>query len=360
MSWRPGKLLIAVVLTMSSSMFAQAFTESAESRTSQQAYCEYVSQQAQAQRDLLRTPSAINGLTQPSAALPMQLVWGVTASLSDMKKANLTMDVAGKNCELYTATTSAQQDIQYALPGLEKQALQHRLELIQQASAKLDSLIGNNTRMLDSQNVTRPMLFALQTTRIKLDSDKADTESKIATLYTPTISDQPIKALVAQKEESEAAAQNALDKLSRQNDWDVSFSFGARQQVNPLDNRGAYGAVTISYNLASHAINKHLDQAANAYSDWKKAQEGEVTRNAIILKQQVTNGISAQQARLKSLQEEQTQLEGNLQLVNNVDTTAALQFQNQLASTQLLLEIEIADASFRVDEMRNFLEKNFY
>jgi hypothetical protein len=103
-----------------------------------------------------------------------------------------------------------------------------------------------------------------------------------------------------------------------------------------------------------------LDQAANAYSDWKKAQEGEVTRNAIILKQQVTNGISAQQARLKSLQEEQTQLEGNLQLVNNVDTTAALQFQNQLASTQLLLEIEIADASFRVDEMRNFLEKNFY
>jgi hypothetical protein len=359
MPWSKTTLVVVALLTLSSRVFAQDFTQPTELRTGQQAYCEYVSQQAQAQSDLLRTPSAITGITQPSAALPMQLVWGVTSSLSDIKKAGLTMNVAQKNCELYTATTSAQQDIQYALPGLEKQALQHRLELIQQASDKLDALIARTTKMLDAQNVTRPMLFALQTTRIKLDADRADTQSKIATLYTPLVSDRPLKELVTQKQESEAAAQNALDKLARQNDWDISLSFGARQQVNPFDNRGAYGAVTVSYNLASRAINKHLDQAAYAYGDWKKAQEGDVTRNATILKQQMTNGISAQQARLKSLEDEQNQLEGNLQLVNNVDTTAALQFQNQLNSTQLLLEIEIADASFRLEQMRDFLEKNF-
>lgn len=350
---------IALLLMMSSPLLAQEAIEAAAQRTDQQAYCDYVLEQAQAQRDLLRTPSAFTGITQPSAALPAQAVWGVTTSLSDIKKAGLTMDVARKNCDLYSATTTAQQDIQYSLPGLEKQALQHRLELIQQAYDKLDPLIDSATKMLEAQNVTRPMLFALQTTRIKLASDKADTESKIATIYVPAISDQPLKSLVAQKQESDAAQQKAVEKLSRQNDWDLAFSAGARQQINPLDNRGAYGAVTLSYNLASHAINKHLDQAANAYTDWKKIQEGDVTRNATILQQQVKTSISAQQSRLKSLHEEQLQVADNLQLVNSVDTSTALQFQNQLISTQLLLDIEIGDASYRLDQMRDFLEKNY-
>jgi hypothetical protein len=359
MPWSKGKLVITALLAMSTRIFAQDFVQGVDLRTDQQAYCEYVSQQAQAQRDLLRTPSAIAGMTQPNVALPMQLVWGVTTSLSDMKKAGLTMDVAHKNCELYTATTSAQQDIQYALPNLEKQALQHRLRLIQQASEKLDALIARTSKMLDAQNVTRPMLFSLQTTRIKLDADRADTQSKIAVLYAPDVSDRPLKELVAQKQDSEAANQQALDKLSRQNNWDVSLSFGARQQVNPFDSRGAYGAITVSYNLASNAINKHLDLAANAYDDWKKVQQGDVTHNATLLRQQVTNGISAQEARLKSLQDEQQQVESNLQLVDNVDTTAALNFHNQLTSTQLLLDIEMGDAGFRLEQMREFLIKNY-
>ena len=353
------KFVITVAVMMSSHVLAQDFSDATVQRSDQQAYCDYVLEQAQAQRDLLRTPSAFTGITQPSAALPAEAVWGITSSVSDIRKAVLTMDLARKNCDLYSTSTAAQQDLQFALPGLEKQALEHRLELIQEARDKLDPLIDKTKKMLDAQNVTRPMLFALQTTRIKLASDKAETESKIATLYAPTVSDQSIKELVAQKQQSDAAQQKAAEKLSRQSDWDLALSIGARQQINPFDNAGVYGAVTLSYNLASHSINKHLDQAADAFTGWKKIQEGDVTRNATILQQQVKNGISAQQSRLRSLQEEQQQIGDNLQLVSNVDTTTALQFQNQLISTQLLLDIEIGDASFRLDQMRDFLEKNY-
>ncbi len=83
----------------------------------QQAYCKYVTEQAAAQRDLLLAPNAVAGITQPNTGLPTQAVWGVSGSLSNMRKARLTMDAARKNCELYSATTSAQQDIQYALPA---------------------------------------------------------------------------------------------------------------------------------------------------------------------------------------------------------------------------------------------------
>jgi hypothetical protein len=352
-----GKFVIAALLVMSAQLFAQQ--EDGDLQADQQAYCNYVSQQAMAQRDLLRTPSAVAGVTQPNEALPMQVVWGVTTSVSDMIKANLTMNVARKNCDLYAANTSAQQMIQYALPNLEKQALQHRLELIRQASENLDALTSKMTKMLEVQNVTRPMLFSLQTTRIKLAADQADTQSKIAALYVPELNPMPLKDLVMQKQASDAAEQEAQDKLSRQSDWDVSLSFGARQQINPFDSRGLYGAVTVSYNLGSHSINKHLDQAASAYQTWKKVQQGDINSGAAVLKRQLAEEIQTQENRLKSLQDEEKQIQGNLQLVSNVETTAALDFQNQLAGTRLLLDIETGDAGFRLDQMREFVERNY-
>jgi hypothetical protein len=326
----------------------------------QQAYCRYAIQQAAAQRDLLRTPNAIAGVTQPNTGLPMQSVWGVSGSLSDVRKAGLTMEAARKDCELYSSASSAQLDIQYALPSLEKQALQRRLELIQQASENLDALLTTTTKMLDAQDMTRPMAFALQTTKIKLEADRADTQSKIVALYAPQLSDKPVRELVAEKQSNEVNERRVLAKLSRQNNWDVALSVGAHQQINPVvGNQGAYGEVTVTYNLASRAINKHLDQAADAYGDWKRVQEGDVTRSAEVLKQQVVDGISAQDCRLKALQEELKQIESNLQLLGVAETSAAMDFRNQLATAQLLVKIEIGDASFRLDRLKEFLGKNF-
>jgi hypothetical protein len=349
-----GKLCAA--FTISLLLIPAAFAGDEE----QQTYCKYVTEEAAAQRDLLRTPNAIAGFTQPNTGLPTQLVWGVSGSLSNVRKAGLTMDEARKNCALYSSSSSAQRAIQYALPSLEKEALQHRLGLIEKASENLEALLATTRKMLDTQNVTRPMAFALQTTKIKLEADRADTQSKIVAIYAPQLSDTPLKELVAEKQGSEVNERRALDKLARQNSWDVALSVGAHQQVNPLvGNQGAYGEVTVSFNLASHAINKHLDQAASAYDDWKKVQEGDVIRNSEILKQQVLSGISVQDGKLRALQEEQKQVESNLQLLGRAETSAAMDFFNQLSTAQLLLRIEIGDASFRLERLKEFLGRNF-
>ena len=326
----------------------------------QEAYCRYITEQAAAQRDLLRTPNAVAGVTQPNTGLPTQSVWGVSGSISEVRKAGLTMETARKECALYAATSSAQQDIQYALPNMEKQALQHRLELIRQASASLDDLAATTNKMLDAQNMTRPMAFSLQTTKIKLEADRADTQTKVVAIYAPQLADRPLKELVAEKQSSELSNQQALAKLTRQNNWDVALSVGAHQQVSPFaGNPGAYGEVTVSYNLASHAIDKHLDQAANAYGDWKQVQEGDVSRNADILKQQVTDQISVQDARLTALQAELKQIDSNLQSLGAAETSAAMDFHNQLTTAQLLVKIEIGDASYRLDQLKEFLGRNF-
>ena len=326
----------------------------------QLAYCSYVMEQAQAQRDLLRTPIALAGLTQPETGLPTQLIAGASVGLSSIRKSGLTIEAARKNCELYKATTGAQQDIQYGLPSLEKEALTNRLALIDQASKSLDALMERTSKMVEAQNATRLMLFTLQTTRIRLDTDRAETESKITALYIPPLTDKTLKQLVAEKLSSEANEQKALDKLSRQNNWDVALSVGIHQQVNPIaQNPQPYGAVSVNYNLASRAINKHLDQSVEAYSEWKKVQEGDIVRSADVLRQQLMDNVSVQESKLKSLQEEGGQIDKNLQLVGSPDTSAAFDFHNQLTAAQLLLQIETGDARFRLDRLRQYLARNY-
>src|ERR1700752_4357177 len=55
----------------------------AADQTDQLAYCSYVMEQAQAQRDLLRTPLGFAGFTQPETGLPLQIVGGASLGLSN-------------------------------------------------------------------------------------------------------------------------------------------------------------------------------------------------------------------------------------------------------------------------------------
>ena len=216
------------------------------------------------------------------------------------------------------------------------------------------------SKMVDAQNATRLMLFSLQTTKIKLDADRTDTQSKIAALYVPPLSNKPLKELVAEKQNSELNEQKALDKLSRQSAWDVALSVGVHQQVNPVA-QGAqpYGAVSVNYNLASRAINKHLDRAVIAYDEWKRVQEGDVVRSEEVLRQQLVDSVLVQENRLRTLLDQSAQIDKNLQQVGNPDTSAALDFHNQLTAAQLLLQVETGDANFRLDRLREYISKNY-
>lgn len=357
------KWVIPAVLIITASAVGQnqlSQNQPSQNQNDPLAYCSYVMEQAEAQRDLLRTPLAFAGFTQPETGLPLQLVGGASLGLSAFRRSGLTMAVARKNCELYKATTVAQQDVQYAISNLEREALRNRLTLIDSALQSLGTLTEKTSKMVDAQNATRLMLFNLQTTRIKLEADRADTQSKISAIYVPPLSEKPLKELVAQKQNGEVSEQEALDKLTRQNNWDVALSVGVHQQVNPVAyGPQPYGAVSLNYNLSSHWINKHLDRAVDSYDEWKKVQEGDVARNSELLRQQLLDGIAVQESRLKSLQQESSELDKNLHAIGEPDTSAALDFSNQLTAAQLLLQVERDDATFRLEHLHEYLAKNY-
>lgn len=358
MSGRQWKFAIPLFLALSVLLPAGAAAQTPQS--DQQAYCAYLTEQARAQSELLRTPSALGAFTQPETGLPQQLVAGAQLSLSNLKKAGITEDAARKNCELYKDTTGIEQNLQYAVPNIERDALRHRLQLIDDAQKSLEVLIAKSEQMVEAQNMTRPMLWALKTNRIKLEADRADTESKIAAIYIPPLTSQPLKSQVEQKQASDIAEQKAQARLARQNNWDVALTAGAHQQLGSnAGNIEPYGEVTLSYNFASRSIDKHLDRSVDAYGNWKKVQEGDVVRGLEELRGVIAAQITAQQSRLQALQAESAQAAKDLQQIGGADTTAALDFRNQLTTTQILLGVETGDADYRLERLREFLRQNF-
>jgi hypothetical protein len=350
----PTLLLGAAMLLVSNRAFSQSDEQSA--------YCTYVTQEAMAQRNLLRAPDAVAGIAQPNTGTAPQLYWGVSGSFANYSKAKLTLEAARKNCNSYRAATDATLGIRYALAKLEQEALRYRSELLHRAIEQLDLMVTHNLRILEVQNLTRPMLYSVQSIRARLLADRISTEMKLASLYVPDlISNVSLKQLVSEKQIREAEAQRSLALLDRQAIWDVRVTAGGRKRVSPFfsDSVEPYGEVAFSYNFGSRGNHNHLEKSAAAFATWKNLQGGETTRNAQILEQQIVRIIGVQQAELDILREQEKEIEANLQRLVGVDTASAVSFGNQLGADKLVLFVEIRDVTFRLQKLQDYLQSNF-
>ena len=348
---------IVAILLLSVIAFA------AEQNDAQAAYCNYITEQAFAQRDILRTPSAVVGPIQPSTGTPPQMVFGLSSSLANVKKSVLTMDVARTTCGLYSAATDAQQHIYYALPLLEKDFLRHRIELIQEASGKLDTMIAENNKLVAARNMTRQAVYYLQAARVRLDMSRTATLTGIISPYVPPLSSAPLRTLIQNKLEAEVANQKAISRLTKQSGWDIEASGGARRQIGQFTSTvattGAYGTFGLTYNFGRTAANAHLDHSVSAYSEWKKDQFDDVAQQSLVLKKQIEETIEIQEGQLKVLTDQDVKITTDLASLDGVETSNALTFRNQLLADQVVLRVDIGDTKFRLERLRQYFAENF-
>lgn len=323
-------------------------------------------EQAQAQRDLLRTPSAVIGPIQPSSGTPPQMVLGVQTSLADIRKASMTMTVGKTACSLHTAATEAQMKIVYALSGLEKIVLKHRLAIIESATSRLDELIAENMRSVIAQNLTAPALYSLQNAKVRLDTSRTAALTGLASPYVPPVSDVPLKDLVAMKLAAEDGVISSEVRLAKESVWDVKLSGGVHKQITPTPagspdttSKGPYAEFSLTYNLGRRAIDSHLDKSVTAYNEWKSTQFDDVAAQANVLRRQIEDTVKAQEEELVVLRRHDGEIEATLRSLDGVDTSAALTFQNELIADQTVLRVDIEDIQFRIDQLKNYLMVNF-
>lgn len=352
---KPALVTIAIAfLSIPAALFAD---ENQEAKT---AYCKFLTEQAAAQRDLLRTPTPVLEFIQPSTGTPGQAVLGVQTSLSNRRKAKLTMDAAQAGCALYDVAADAQQHIAYALPTLERAILQHRQDLIEQALDQLEMLIAENMKLVEAHNLSRPSVYALQAAKMRLDMNLTST---FTSAYVPEMSETPLRVLLGAKEKAEIQHQIALNRLQKQDSWDIKMEAGARRQISSgsssISPLGAYGEISFRYNFAAGAINKHLQQSQAAYGDWKKNQFDDLVQQAVTLERQIQETIRLREEQLKSLLDHDQQIRNELNSLKNVQTSAALTYKDQLLADELVLQVDIKDVRFSLEKFNQYLKDNF-
>jgi len=354
-------IAITVVLFATAAAYGQVSVQADTQGVSD--FCRYTDEQGKAQRDFLRTPSAEIGPIQPSTGTPPQMVWGVTESMSSLWKSKLTMKVADSTCKLYGATTEAQMHIFYAMPGIEKVVLQHRLDLIQQASDQLDGLIADNAKFVDAHNLTKPALYTLQGAKVRLDMSRTETLTGLTTPYVPKLSSTPLHHLVDTKMAAEGNFEKATVRLDKQSSWDIKLEGGEHRQLAQVQpgqsSGGLFGEFSLTYSFGSHATNKHYDKSVAAYVQWKATQFDDVTEQSRILKQQIVDTIKIQQDQLNILVTHEGQIVDNLNSIADVDSAAAMTFKTQLQADKIILDVDIQDVQFRIATLGNYLASNY-
>jgi hypothetical protein len=353
-------LLLMIAPTLLLSVLALA----EEDDQAQTAYCKYVTEQATAQRDLLRSPSVIAGPVIPNTGTPPQVVFGVTNSLADDKKALLTMKAARTTCSLYLAATEAQQHIYYALATIEKDVLVHRLDLLAQASSELDTLVAKDEKLVEAQNMTRQAVYYLQSARIRLDMSRTAALTGIASPHVPPMSEVPLRVLIGEKLQAEEANQKALTRLAKESGWDIKVGAGVHRQIGQapspaLSQFGAFAEFNVTYDLGRRSAGHQMDRSVSAYMDWKRNQFDDVARQAVILQKQIEDTIGIQQQQLKLLLDHDADIGRTLKSVDGMDTASALAFRNQLLADQVVLRVDIGDVKFRLARLNQYLADNF-
>ena len=355
---KQATLLIAAGLLWPSAVFAQ------DKKVEESDYCKYLTERANAQRDLLRAPSAIVGPTQPGAGTPPQMIFGVTGSLANILKAPLTMKAARTACDLYQAQTEALLHIDFAAAKMEKDALLHRLDLVQQGSDQLDKMILEEGKMVQAQNVTRQALYYLQSARARLDMRRTSALSGLLP-YVPAMSDVPLRILLSNKLHADAANQQATTKLEKESGWDLSMSGGARRQLAQFNSTstvstfGGFGEASLTYNFGRHSANQHLDRSATEYLDFKKNQFDDVAQRSAVLKKQIDDTLSLLRPQLTALLRHDSDIEESLSGIESLNASIALTFRNQLLADRIVLRVDIGDIQFRLAWLEYYLRDNF-
>jgi hypothetical protein len=355
-------VLPSLIFVASLSGFAQSISVPSDGDGA--AHCEYVSEQAIAQRDLLRTPKAEVGITQPETGLAEQVVVGASQSLADIKRASITMALGRTNCATYTADEEARKKLLFMLPSTQQQVLENRLSLIQAAIRELNEMVANNMKRVGAQNMTLPEVYPLQSAVLRLTSDRTSTLSGITSPYVPPQNPTPLKELIAQKRRSDYADEKNRARLQKQNTWDVALSVGMHQQIGAnatpgVDTTGPYGSVNVTYNLGASSINRHLDKSVSKYDKWQESEFDEVTHQSSILKVQFEQIIEIQKSQLGSLKTQSAEIDRNLKALEGTDTDAAMAFRNQLSADQIVLRVDMDDATFRIQKLRELVAVNF-
>lgn len=351
-------LYLSILVIASNTAYANDYNQ--DKKNDYEQYCRYVMQKAKAQSTKLTSLDVFARVNQTEAEDKF-IAAGVSKNLRDYSKSDLVLSIANSECELYKANLDASENIKYALPTLEKNALIYKLSLYKQAKSDLDILVQKIKAQVDSKNETIMTLYSIESIQQRIEASEQLTQLQSAQLQVPFMDTQPINVILQTLhtiEVADAQKQRQSSDLIKKDNWDVNVAGGVKQGILGSNNgTGLFFGVNANYNLGSNKANALLDSSDIAYSEWKINQRNSLNQQLKDLKQKLIDIQSIEQDNLAKLIEYQTKLQTLISKVDNVNSADAIKFRTQLKASQIMQDIDIKASQYKVELMANYLKQ---
>lgn len=363
--------LVLVGLCHVPQVWAQG-TDVADEAADAQAYCTYIKQKAKAQVVTLRSPDLsvrLDNNSSENQKSQTKVVVSLSKDLVDLNKSRYVRRLADNECEVYRLGLQVQNVAQYALIGLDEQALTYKLGLFDQASNQMQPIIDKLKEQVRTQNATVIDLYNAQTLMRKIETMAQQTKRELAVVRRTSQWRKGISLneLLKNIWQAEATRQGNLTQLEKQSNWGLELQAGLKKTLSNTSNTvngsdsnqfDPYFSVNARYNLGALASNRLLDASQESYMKWKGSQVNGMPK-------ELANMIASAMKLKKAEQGRLTQLSGYLdgdgtlvQLMADVDSPEALNFKTVLKGNQLLNAIEHAYTKRRVDLLTELLKES--
>lgn len=326
------KYLVLLALLISSVAFA----------TEEQTYCNMTMEKSEADRILLVSPNAELTFGRNPTTLSNVGMAGVTESLSHYLKGQLQRDVGQGDCELYRSLSDLAKHAAYDGIVIRNTVVARKVDAIEDAIKQIEALQADESERVAVGTSTLPTVELLEAAKVKLSSDMFEMQSQNNPMAVPTLSNHPVDELITNTNSLLANQQHILAKSSKYDNWDVALGVGgAAEFVGGNKTSSPYATLTLSYSLGSSARNRALDKSAEASIRLLNEQGTGPVQLAYLLKVRVEEMIKFNESALEAAQKYNAAIDGNLKLIDGLDTQDAHKFRVQLQLDQINNNIQL-------------------
>ena len=365
-------LTVGGLLLVGMSHVSQAWAQGsdADEAVDAQAYCTYIKQKAKAQVITLRSPDLsvrVDNNSTENQTSQTKMVVSLSKDLVDLNKSRYVRRLADNECEVYSLNLQVQNVAQYALAGLDEQALTYKLDLFERARNEMQPVIDQLKQQVQTQNATVIDLYNAQALIRKIETMAQQSKRELAAVRRTSQwrKGTSLNGLLKQIWQAESERQTNLTELEKQGNWGLELQAGLKKNLSNTNATSGsdsnqvdpYFSLNARYNLGTMASNRLLNASRDSYMKWKGSQVNGMPKE---LANMIASAVRLKKAEEQRLEQLSGYLGGDgtlVRLIGDVDSPEALDFKTVLKGNQLLNAIEQAYSQRRVDLLTHFLNE---
>ena len=294
-----------------------------------QAYCQYVTDGAAAERTLAPGVQGIGRFGQSDAnPTEKQAVVGVSKSLSKHLQGNAALRAAELDCRLYAQTVDLTRNVKYRMAAVDREVATQRVLDLQRILQTTDEEIVQANARKRSGNATLADVVSLTQRRQQIYSQYMSARDDANKPGIPEVPSVDLGAAIQAIEALTLELQDELNRKQKLQAWDLSVVVGMQKPISgqpsgSSSNARPFASLAFTYNLNAIDYGRKLEAATASMMTLRREQNDELFHQAEVLRKTIDETQNLLHASQPTLDAEVDRLKEELASVRDIDSAEA-------------------------------------